>query len=370
MVYSSRLRSGIGAVSSCFNILGLRVQDSRFLEHGKHEPSEDAPLVLVACSGGRDSLALVALSVKVCSSRGLRCAVVIVDHHLQEHSSEVANQAALRCENLGIESNLIHVVSISVTDSGTGVEAAARDARYSAIIDVARKINAYAVLLAHTANDQAESVLIGLRDSAGLDAVAGMKNIVFRDGVRFARPIIELSREDTTGICKDLGIDWWDDPTNGDLVSSDSLSDEYPLRSRVRHNLMPYISKFFNANMVQVLARGARLAQDDLDYINICVDEVVDRVVTVRNSSDMKEATPAALSATIDAKTLAKNHAAIRRRVVARALAELNLRFSARHVEAIDSLISDWHGQKPITLPNCYLAERKSNTVTISTVLR
>lgn len=372
MVYSSRVRAGIGEISHCFDELDLTVQDKQFLRHGFHTPKCDAPLVLIACSGGRDSLALVALASKVCASRGLRCGVVIVNHNLQSSSEKVAIEASNQCKKLGISSDLIYIESIKVLDSGIGIEAAARDARYAAIIRRAKILNASVVLLAHTADDQAETVVIGLRDSSGLEAIAGMNAIIFRDGIRFARPLLQITRDETTGICEDFSIKWWDDPTNGDCVpKNQELHKNYPLRSRVRHTLIPYISHFFNANIVNLLSRGAKLAQDDLEYINSQVDDVVSKVMTVNfysstfNDSDSKHCANCAcdncassitsdnknIEITLDVKTLKDCHISIRRRVIARALSLMNLRFSSSHITSIDELISNWHGQKPVSLP-------------------
>lgn len=372
MVYSSRVRAGIGEISHCFDELDLTVQDKQFLRHGFHAPKCDAPLVLIACSGGRDSLALVALASKVCASRGLRCGVVIVNHNLQSSSEKVAIEASNQCKKLGISSDLIYIESIKVLDSGIGIEAAARDARYAAIIRRAKILNASVVLLAHTADDQAETVVIGLRDSSGLEAIAGMNAIIFRDGIRFARPLLQITRDETTGICEDFSIKWWDDPTNGDCVpKNQELHKNYPLRSRVRHTLIPYISHFFNANIVNLLSRGAKLAQDDLEYINSQVDDVVSKVMTVNfysstfNDSDSKHCDNCAcdncassitsdnknIEITLDVKTLKDFHISIRRRVIARALSLMNLRFSSSHITSIDELVSNWHGQKPVSLP-------------------
>lgn len=87
-------------------------------------------------------------------------------------------------------------------------------------------------------DDQAETVLIGLLRSRGVDALAGMPQVFTRSGATFARPLLTLTRAETTGICEDLGVEYWDDPTNGDAVDGE-LPNDYPLRSRVRHDLLP-----------------------------------------------------------------------------------------------------------------------------------
>lgn len=360
MVYSPSWRKGIGEVKRCFDNLGLEVQGPQFLQHGQHLALPNAPIVLIACSGGRDSLALTALAVKVCASRGIRCAAVIVNHNMQEGSAKVAQNAANTVASLGVDKSLIFVKSVQVKDGEKGEESAARDARYTAIIGVAKDLGASAVLLAHTADDQAETVIIGLRDSAGLEAVAGMKNITVRCGIRFARPLINIRRLETTNICKDLGIEWWDDPTNGDLTQSDvELPKSYPLRSRIRHTLMPYISRFFATDMTLLLAKGAKFAQDDLDYINSQVDVIEKETILKQNYDSCAHEVKIAIS------PLTKQHTSIRRRIIARALTAAGIRFSSNHIESIDELITKWHGQKPVALPGGYAASRKSQTITI-----
>ena len=232
MVYSSRLRKGIGELRAALESAGLGLQDARFARHGEHAPDVDAPLIMVSCSGGRDSMALAAVAAKTCASLGLRCGAIIIDHQLQQGSAGVARATADRCVALGLDP--VRVRAIDVPDSrGIGVEAAAREARYHAIVDACS--DASAVLLAHTKNDQAETVIIGLLRSAGLDAVCGMNGSFIRDGVRFLRPWLNVTREETTGICEDLRLAWWDDPTNGpdvgDSGGNEPLPANYPLRS-------------------------------------------------------------------------------------------------------------------------------------------
>ena len=242
MAYSARLRKAVGAVRATLSAVELcDVQAPEFAQHGDHAVAADAPLVLVACSGGRDSMALAAVSHIVCTSMGVRCGVVIVDHGLQEGSEQVAGEAADRCRALGLGPVIVR--NATVQARGEGLEAAARQARYDELCAAAHESGAIAVLLAHTMDDQAETVLIGLLRSRGVDALAGMPQVFTRSGATFARPLLTLTRAETTGICEDLGVEYWDDPTNGDAVDGE-LPDDYPLRSRVRHDLLPAIERF------------------------------------------------------------------------------------------------------------------------------
>lgn len=417
MPYTARLRTAVGAVRACLQSLGLDTQSARFTEHGEHQPDSDAPLVMVACSGGRDSIALAAVSGIVCASLGLRCGAAIIDHGLQSGSDIVANETMRRCTDLGLHPVIVQRVSVDAT-SGNGIEAAARAARYQALEDIATRNGSAVMLLAHTKNDQAETVLIDVLRSGGTDALAGMPAISVRNGVRFARPLLSLSREDTGGICHDLNLEWWDDPTNGDHMDPDvPLPDDYPLRSRIRHTLLPFIEHFAGGDMVSKLSESARLAAIDKDYLDQCCDEVTQRTVTISDASlshsleaqrdpssellsessgkmlhkqsceEPNEATHNTPHNTLhntfststrntpneglreilrfDVHNLEGEHQAIRLRVIAHALAAVDIEVSSRHIEAIDRLITDWHGQGPVSLPSGYSANRRKHVIRV-----
>ena len=350
MAYSSRLRKAIGALRAVLEHAGLGLQDRRFAEHGEHMPDADAPLVMVACSGGRDSMALAAVAGKTCASLGLRCGAIIIDHQLQDGSADVACRTADRCEALGLRP--VRVRTIVVSDArGVGMEAAAREARYRAIVDECA--DAAAVLLAHTKNDQAETVLIGLMRSAGLDAVSGMDDAFERDGVLFLRPWLGVTREETTGICEDLSVAWWDDPTNGPDGGGE-LPGTYPLRSRVRHDLLPYLERFAGGDIVSRLALGARLAGADRRYLDAAVRQVCATAVT-EDADGVR----------IDVRAMRTQDVAIRRRVIAQALRRAGIACVAKQVEAIDGLICDWHGQQGVNLPSGYSAYRQKHVIRV-----
>lgn len=119
MVYSSRLRKGIGELRAALESAGLGLQDARFARHGEHAPDVDAPLIMVSCSGGRDSMALAAVAAKTCASLGLRCGAIIIDHQLQQGSAGVARATADRCVALGLDP--VRVRAIDVPDSAASV---------------------------------------------------------------------------------------------------------------------------------------------------------------------------------------------------------------------------------------------------------
>lgn len=366
MPYDARMRAAIGATRAALAGLGLGPADPRFLEHGEHEPAPGAPLLLVACSGGRDSMALAAVARIVCAAWGFGCGAVVVDHGLQDGSDAVAQAAADRCRTLGLAPVAVRRVQVA-GDAGQGVEAAAREARYAALAHEAARLGAAAVLLAHTRDDQAETVLLGLLRSGGLDAVAGMPPRAVHHGVVFLRPLLDLTRQDTTGICRSLGLDWWDDPTNGPDAAADDgpLPRDYPLRSRVRHDLVPFLADFAGTDVTCRLAEGARLAQRDRDCLDALADAAGERAVALAaepagGPSGLLR--PGDLAA-IDARSLQAEHPAIRTRVIARALAAAGIASNARQVVAIDRLIADWHGQGGVALPGGHSANRQKHVI-------
>ena len=379
MAYSARLRKAVGAVRATLSAVELcDVQAPEFAQHGDHAVASDAPLVLVACSGGRDSMALAAVSHIVCTSMGVRCGVVIVDHGLQEGSEQVASEAADRCRALGLGPVIMR--NATVQARGEGLEAAARQARYDELCAAAHESGAIAVLLAHTMDDQAETVLIGLLRSRGVDALAGMPQVFTRSGVTFARPLLTLTRDETTGLCEDLGVEYWDDPTNGDAVDGE-LPDDYPLRSRVRHDLLPAIERFAGFNVTRHFAESAQLARMDKEYLDQRSDEVMGEAVTAvdrpASSAAVSTDTPRACAADdtndsghgiglmIGVKRIAREPEAIRLRVIAHALSQAGVNASAAQIAAIDRLVVDWHGQGGVSLPRGYSANRKKHVIRV-----
>lgn len=379
MAYSARLRKAVGAVRATLSAVELcDVQAPEFAQHGDHAVAADAPLVLVACSGGRDSMALAAVSHIVCTSMGVRCGAVIVDHGLQAGSERVASEAADRCRALGLGPVILR--NATVQARGEGLEAAARQARYDELCAAAHESGAIAVLLAHTMDDQAETVLIGLLRSRGVDALAGMPQVFTRSGVTFARPLLTLTRDETTGLCEDLGVEYWDDPTNGDAVDGE-LPDDYPLRSRVRHDLLPAIERFAGFNVTRHFAESARLARMDKEYLDQRSDEVMGEAVTTvdwpASSAAVSTDTPRACAADdtndsghgiglmIGVKRIAREPEAIRLRVIAHALSQAGVNASAAQIAAIDRLVVDWHGQGGVSLPRGYSANRKKHVIRV-----
>src|SRR5690606_6604086 len=146
---------------------------------------------LVACSGGADSVALAEALAFEARHTGRPSGAVVVDHGLQEDSASVAERAAATCRRLGLSP--VEVVGVTVAETGQGLEADARDARYAALAESADRLGAAVVLLGHTRDDQAEQVLLGLTRGSGARSLAGMAT---ERGI-FRRPLLGISRAET-----------------------------------------------------------------------------------------------------------------------------------------------------------------------------
>ncbi len=277
-------------------------------------------LVLVACSGGSDSMALAAATAFEAPRAGLRAGLVTVDHQLQDGSAEHAARVAAWGRNAGFVP--VEVLRVTVGRDG-GPEAAARTARYDALDAVAETYSAAAVLLGHTRDDQAETVLLALARGSGARALAGMPE---RRGV-YRRPLLELARATVRAACAAEKLPAWEDPHNTDPAYA---------RSRVRA-LLPVLDEAVGPGAVAGLARSAALARADADLLDELADEVRQRVER---------------DGALDATALVKEPAALRTRVLHAWAADVSGGApTASHVEALDALVTAWRGQGPAALP-------------------
>ena len=285
----------------------------------QHALSFDDRVLLVACSGGADSLALAAAAVPVARRAQLLLSALVVDHGVQAGSSAVAARARQQLVGLGIGDVAVRQVHVD-PEARSGMEAAARTARYGAMEAEAASRQA-TVLLGHTLDDQAETVLLGLARGSGNRSLAGMAE---RSG-RYLRPLLALRRTVTRQACRELRLAPWQDPHNTD--------DRYT-RSRVRSRVLPLLEAELGPGIAESLHRTALLARDDADLL----DELA------------RQAHPA--SDTLDCDLLAALHRALRRRVIHRWLAgPYGAEVGFVHVVAVEELVTRWHGQDAVSIP-------------------
>ncbi|MDX6277901.1 MAG: tRNA(Ile)-lysidine synthase [Nocardioidaceae bacterium] len=283
--------------------------------------------IVVGVSGGADSLALAAVAAFVAQREAYDLRAVIVDHQLQARSAEVASRAEAQLATLGVPAE---VMTVEVGQKG-GPEAAARAARYAVLEDQ----GADAVLLAHTLDDQAETVLLGLGRGSGPRSIAGMSAT---SGV-FRRPFLTLRRADTERICRFYDLEWWSDPHN---------TDPSYRRSRIRAELLPLLEDVLGGGAAEALARTADQVREDGAFL---------------------DSLAAAVATPYDVSTLVELPPAVRSRVLRRVALESGADPSAlasAHLAELDRLVTDWHGQQRIELPGGVACTRVGDALTFT----
>ena len=284
----------------------------------------------VALSGGPDSLALTAAA-----ATALPTTALIVDHGLQSGSAAVAQTAKRQAMTLGCVA--ARVVRVQVGSAG-GPEAAARTARYAAL-DAARA--GAPVLLAHTLDDQAETVLLGLGRGSGARSIAGMRPC----DPPWYRPLLGVRRTSTVAACAELGLTAWNDPHNDDLRFT---------RVRLRAEVLPLLEDVLGGGVAEALARTAAALREDTDALDRLAEQ------------DLAAARSGPGLAVAGIKDLP---AALRRRVIRAWLLSGGAAGLTDHqIRAVDALVTAWRGQGGVAVSwdvahTRLFAERRDGTL-------
>ncbi|MFF5990891.1 tRNA lysidine(34) synthetase TilS [Prauserella flavalba] len=293
----------------------------------RHENLLAGGELFVAVSGGADSLALTDAAAQAAHRAGLRLTALVVDHRLQDGSAEVAATAAITARKLGADE--ARVLTVTVSGRG-GIEAAARAARYAALRRALPEDGGL-VLLGHTRDDQAETVLLGLGRGSGPRSVAGMRPL----DPPWGRPLLALPRSATAGACAELGVEPWTDPHNADPRYT---------RVRLRHEVLPLLEDVLNGGVAAALARTAAQLREDGDTLDALSAELLER---------------ARDGATLDVTVLAQAPAALRRRALRTWLLGAGVReLTDAHLRSVDALVGEWRGQGGVWLPGNFEARR------------
>jgi tRNA(Ile)-lysidine synthase len=243
--------------------------------------------VLVAVSGGADSVALLTTLVALAPAWCLTLHVLHVDHGLRPDSASDAEFVRALGARLGVP------VDVARVQVGVGsVEAAARAARYTALEAGAERIGAARIAVGHTLDDQAETVLMRVLDGAGVRGLAAIPPV----RGRIIRPLIELRAAAVREALAAAGVAWREDPTNRDPKF---------LRNRIRHELLPLLAASYRADVVPALAEVARLAREHVQVLDATATRELERLAVVEASAiTLSRAALAALPTTIAAETL------------------------------------------------------------------
>jgi tRNA(Ile)-lysidine synthase len=278
--------------------------------------------VTVALSGGADSLALAVCLAFLGPKAGWDCRAVVIDHGLQADSALVAARAAAQARELGLTADVVGVV----VETEGGLEAAARTARYRALLEAAAvgrtgSDQRGAILLGHTLDDQAETVLLGLGRGSGPRSIAGMPVTVGP----FRRPFLGLRRAETERICAAAGLDFWSDPHNDDSRFR---------RARLRHEVMPLLEDVLGGGVVEALGRTAGQVRDDVEFL--------DQLALTAFEGELRVADLSALAPALRSRVL---------RLAALDAGVVGSDLTAGHLDELDRLVTDWHGQLRVELP-------------------
>jgi tRNA(Ile)-lysidine synthase len=298
-------------------------------------------LAVAACSGGADSLALAAALAFEGPRHGLRSGGVTIDHGLQPGSAEQASRVTAMLAELGLDP--VDAVRVTVAGPGgsnayPGPEGAARAARYAALDRIGRDPagpEPAAILLGHTLDDQAETVLLGLARGSGARALAGMAPA----SGRYLRPLLGIRRAQTRAACAALGLTPWEDPHNSDPAYA---------RVRVRRALLPALEEQLGPGVAEALARTAGQLRADADVLDELSATALERI------ADGQPGLPAG--------ALAAQPPAIRSRLLRRAALAAGSPAGAltqQHVTQMDALVTGWHGQRGVDLPGGVRCQRR-----------
>ena len=304
---------------------------------GSLDASPGRALYLVGLSGGGDSVALAWALSHEAGLLGVEIGAVSVDHGVQPDSAEVARRAASEAEDLGLQPVIVKSVSIEGTSNP---EDKARLARYRAFTEALRETGAQGVVLAHTLDDQAETVLMGLARGSG---PSGLKGMATQDGT-VHRPFLGLERATVRQALTDSGHSWWEDPHN---------ADERFTRVRVRNTVLPLLEKELGPGVSGALARTAELFREDSEAL----DDEASRGFGKNAVADYEG------SWSLEVKMLEQVSSAVPTRV----LRMLVLRVGGgaptyAHTAQMRRLLQAWKGQSAIDVPGASV-ERKDGRI-------
>jgi tRNA(Ile)-lysidine synthase len=293
--------------------------------------------ILLGVSGGADSLALAIGTIAEAKAAGVELVAIIIDHQLQDGSNLVAEQTAATLKNLGFTSIEILPVNVEITD---GMESSARRARYEAFDGAIAKYNPDYFFLAHTLNDQAESVLLGLARGSGTRSLSGIAEV----NGKYIRPLLGVDRATTEAACTENQVVAWIDPHN---------SDPSYLRVKVRQEILPLMENRLGPGIVEALARSAGILREDADALDQIAGEYLAKVG----------------GADLTVESLEQLPKAIRIRVLRSAIYQSGAptgSLSAEHLAPVEALVTNWHGQGEISLPGGVKVARISGRLSLS----
>ncbi|MGV0108588.1 tRNA lysidine(34) synthetase TilS [Nostoc sp. DSM 114167] len=278
--------------------------------------------LLIAVSGGQDSLCLIKLLLDLQSKWGWDLGIAHCDHRWRSDSEANANHVENLAKTWGISFYL------ETANKPINSEATARDWRYQALSAIAQVNNYQYIVTGHTKSDRAETLLYNLIRGTGADGLQALTwQRPLTTGIVLVRPLLEITRKQTEQFCQEFKLPIWEDSTNQNLQYA---------RNRIRQELLPYLRDNFNPQVESALAQTAELLQAEVEYLEKAAQQLRDRALGVKHEEDSLTVFPLRLNR----RELQKAPLALQRRVMRQILQQiLTDAPSFEHIEKLTALI-------------------------------
>lgn len=311
--------------------------------------------LLVAVSGGQDSLCLIKLLLDLQPKWGWQLGIAHCDHNWRSDSKANANYVEQLAETWET------AFYCSVAEQSLISEAAARQWRYQALSAIAQENNYSRIITGHTASDRAETLLYNLMRGSGAD---GLQALTWRRSLNswlvLVRPLLELTRTQTGQFCQEQQLKVWEDSTNKDFKYA---------RNRIRHELLPYLQTHFNPQVEQSLTQTAELLQAEVEYLEQAAHELKQQAIQQVTSEEQAE-TMYRLPLRLNCHVLQIAPLALKRRVIRQLLQQvLSCRPSFEQIEKLTALITAPNGSRSDPFPGGAIAEVRDGWLCLNMVL-
>ncbi|MEH2464250.1 tRNA lysidine(34) synthetase TilS [Nostoc sp.] len=279
--------------------------------------------LLIAVSGGQDSLCLIKLLLDLQSKWGWYLGIAHCDHRWRSDSQANANHVENLAKTWGISFYL------ETANQPVNSEATARDWRYQALSAIAQANNYQYIVTGHTASDRAETLLYNLIRGTGADGLQALTwQRPLTTGIILVRPLLEITRTQTEQFCQEFKLPIWEDSTNQDLQYA---------RNRIRQELLPYLRDNFNPQVESALAQTAELLQAEVEYLEKAAQQLREKAMGIGDEED--SLTPL-VPLRLNRRVLQKAPLALQRRVMRQVLQQiLTDAPSFEHIEKLTALI-------------------------------
>lgn len=276
--------------------------------------------LLIAVSGGQDSLCLTQLMLDLQPKWKWQLAIAHCDHCWRDDSQANANYVEKLADEWGI------AFYLKTASQSLKSEAAAREWRYQVLGQIALANNYQCILTGHTATDRAETLVYNLMRGSGADGLQALTwQRLLNDRIMLVRPLLEVTRSQTGQFCQDFQLQVWEDSTNQDLKYA---------RNRIRQELIPYLQEKFNPKVESNLARTAELLQAEVEYLEQAASELRQKAEVI----DYVENSVTLLR--LHRRVLQKAPLALQRRAIRQVLQEIMLIAPGfEHIEKMVALI-------------------------------